>query len=228
MDDETIGITRFCVHPSGWYQSKTRIGGTKDLHLDKIKALQPDFVIASKEENIREQVEEIRKFCPVWTSDVANLHDALEMIREISRLTGRGEQGMRLTEEIDESLNRVFEEYNTISAAYLIWKDPYMTVGGDTFIHDMMRICGLKNVFEHTHRYPEVTVEEIKERSPRVLLLSSEPYPFREEQIHTLSAQLPATKVLLADGEMFSWYGSRLLHSGAYFRALRKQFQEGF
>lgn len=227
LDDETIGITRFCIHPPGWYRSKTRIGGTKDLHLEKIKALRPDLVIANKEENNWEQVEEIRKFCPVWTSDVANLHDALEMIREISLLTDRVEQGIRLTEEIDARLSELFKEYNTISAAYLIWKDPYMTVGGDTFIHDMMRICGLKNIFAQTHRYPEVTVEEIKERSPRVLLLSSEPYPFREEHIHILSAQLPATKVLLADGEMFSWYGSRLLHSVAYFQALWKQFPEG-
>jgi ABC-type Fe3+-hydroxamate transport system substrate-binding protein len=221
LDKETIGITRFCIHPESWYRTKTRVGGTKDLNIEKIRSLQPDLVIANKEENTREQVEEIRKFCPVWTSDIANLTDALEMIRGIGQITGKIISANRLASLIEADLTAVSKELNPLNAAYLIWKDPYMTVGGDTFIHDMMKICGLNNVFSHKFRYPEVTVEEIKAISPNVVLLSSEPYPFREKHIGILEQQLPGVKVLLADGEMFSWYGSRLLHSANYFRDLR-------
>lgn len=221
LDKETIGITRFCIHPESWYRTKNRIGGTKDLHLDKIRNLQPDLVIANKEENTREQVEEISKFCPVWTSDIANLTDALEMIRGIGLLTGKIVSSNRLASAIEADLTIVSKEFIVLNAVYLIWKEPYMTVGGDTFINDMMKICGLNNVFGHKFRYPEVTVEEIKAVSSNVVLLSSEPYPFREKHIGILEQQLPGVKVVLADGEMFSWYGSRLLHSANYFRYLR-------
>jgi ABC-type Fe3+-hydroxamate transport system substrate-binding protein len=224
LDKETIGITRFCIHPESWYRTKTRIGGTKDLHIDKIRDLHPDLVIANKEENTRDQVEEIRKFCPVWTSDVSKLTDALEMIREIGQLTGKNDTANRLAAVISTDLSTLSNEFKPCSAAYLIWKDPYMTVGGDTFINDMMKKCGLRNVFSHKLRYPEVTVEEINAVSPNVVLLSSEPYPFREKHIETLERQLPGAKVYLADGEMFSWYGSRLLHSANYFRTLRARF----
>lgn len=223
LDQETIGITRFCIHPESWYRTKTRIGGTKDLHIDKIRNLQPDLVIANKEENTRYQVEEIRKFCPVWTSDIANLTDALEMVRGIGQLSGKSESANRLASVIEADLFALSTEFTPRNAVYLIWKDPYMTVGGDTFINDMLKICGLNNVFSQKLRYPEVTVEEIKAVSPNVVLLSSEPYPFREKHIELLERQLPGVKIRLADGEMFSWYGSRLLHSANYFRDLRTQ-----
>jgi ABC-type Fe3+-hydroxamate transport system substrate-binding protein len=224
LDKETIGITRFCIHPESWYRTKSRIGGTKDLHLDKIKGLHPDLVIANKEENTREQVEEIRKFCPVWTSDVSKLTDALVMIRGIGQLTGKSDSANRLASDIETDLLALSGEFTLLTAAYLIWKDPYMTAGGDTFINEMMKICGLRNVFSHKLRYPEVTVEEINAVSPNVVLLSSEPYPFREKHIEPLERQLPGVKVFLADGEMFSWYGSRLLHSANYFKTLRTRF----
>jgi ABC-type Fe3+-hydroxamate transport system substrate-binding protein len=224
LDKETIGITRFCIHPEIWYRTKTRIGGTKDLHLDKIKGMQPDLVIANKEENTREQVEEIRKYCPVWTSDISRLTDAMEMIRAIGRLTGKTDSANKLASDIEAELAALTGEFTPLTAAYLIWKDPYMTAGGDTFINEMMNICGLKNAFGHKLRYPEVTVEEIRKISPNVVLLSSEPYPFREKHIEELQRLLQGVKVCLADGEMFSWYGSRLLNAANYFRTLRARF----
>jgi ABC-type Fe3+-hydroxamate transport system substrate-binding protein len=224
LDKETIAITRFCIHPEIWHRSKNRIGGTKDLQLHKIKELQPDLVIANKEENSRSQVEEIKKFCPVWTSDIANLIDALEMIREIGQLTGKSNTANMIATEIETDLASVSKEFSPLTAAYLIWKDPFMAAGGDTFINEMMKICGLNNVFSNKFRYPEVTLEEIEAVSPNVVLLSSEPYPFRDKHIRLLEQQLPGLKISLADGEMFSWYGSRLLHSANYFRDLRAAF----
>jgi hypothetical protein len=110
---------------------------------------------------------------------------------------------------------------NKIRAAYLIWKDPYMTIGEDTFIHDMMNLAGFDNLFAYKKRYPQVSVEEL--RDCPLLLLSSEPYPFKQKHIEELQALLPETKMLLVDGEMFSWYGSRLLKAPAYFQQLQQE-----
>ncbi|RYZ47544.1 MAG: hypothetical protein EOO14_23355 [Chitinophagaceae bacterium] len=107
-----------------------------------------------------------------------------------------------------------------LRAAYLIWKEPYMTVGGDTFIHHLLEKAGFQNCFAGRSRYPAVTIDELQQSGCEVVLLSSEPYPFREKQAAELQAQLPASRVLLVDGEMFSWYGSRLIKSPAYFRSL--------
>ncbi len=224
MDEETIGITRFCIHPRSWYHSKKRIGGTKDLYVTEIKSLHPDLVIANKEENTQEQIEAIRKFCPVWTSDISNLEEALAMIREIGRITNKADQGYQLAEKIIDSFNALPVNRKLSSAAYLIWKDPYMTIGGDTFIHDMMRHCCLENVFGKEKRYPLISLEDVKARSPQIILLSSEPYPFKEKHINELSHKFPDTKIILVNGEMFSWYGSRLLQSATYFCEILTQW----
>jgi len=224
LEEETIGITRFCIHPNSWYGSKKRIGGTKDLHIEEIKSLHPDLVIANKEENTAEQIEAIRKFCPVWTSDISNLEQSLEMIREISRITNKAKLGINLADKIATTFNSIPYISSMLPAAYLIWKDPYMTVGGDTFIHNTMQYCGLENVFGNQPRYPVITVADLKAGSPRIILLSSEPYPFKEKHINELSLQLPDTKILLVNGEMFSWYGSRLLESASYFCNLMNRF----
>jgi ABC-type Fe3+-hydroxamate transport system substrate-binding protein len=225
LEDETVGITRFCIHPETWYRSKKRVGGTKDLHLDLIRDLQPDLVIANKEENNREQVLAISQYCPVWTSDISNLSDALEMIREIGRITNRTEKAASLAKEIGYGFESLPPIATPIPAAYLIWKEPYMAAGGDCFIHQMMTKCGLANVFEAYNRYPVIALDDLRRLSPKLILLSSEPYPFKEAHEKELMRQLPESRVLRVNGEMFSWYGSRVLLSAAYFRELQQQFQ---
>jgi ABC-type Fe3+-hydroxamate transport system substrate-binding protein len=224
LDEAVAGITKFCIHPEKWFREKPRVGGTKDVHPDRVLALQPDLVIANEEENVQEQVEAIAEHCPVWVSVVHNLDTALQMIRSIGALTGREEKAGAIAASINtsfEALRGTVEAYSPLSVAYLIWKDPYMTAGGDTFIHDMLVHAGFVNVFGDRKRYPAVTIEDLRIAAPDVLLLSSEPYPFREKHIPELQAQLPATRITCVDGEAFSWYGSRLLHTPAYFTSLR-------
>lgn len=218
LDDRVVGITKFCVHPDSWFRTKTRIGGTKKVEVGRLKTLAPDLVIANKEENTKEDVEAIRAFCPVWTSDIATIEDALAMIREISFICGLEVAGGRLEAEIRQSLASI-NKLNQ-KAAYLIWKDPYMAAGGDTFIHHMMAAAGIRNVFAQKLRYPEVNVEQIKDSEAEMVLLSSEPYPFKDKHIQALSKLLPEQKILLVDGEMFSWYGSRIRHFASYIRDL--------
>ncbi|MBS1743661.1 MAG: ABC transporter substrate-binding protein [Bacteroidetes bacterium] len=223
LETETIAITRFCVHPEHWFRSKTRIGGTKALHLEKIKELTPDLIIANNEENVKEQVEALAELFPVWVTDVKTLDDALQMIIDVGNLTHRVAGAVRLTESIKQSfseLDQMITGTKPVNAAYLIWRDPYMSIGNDTFIHDLMQRAGLQNIFSYTTRYPDITINQLKEKNCELILLSSEPYPFSEKHVKELQDALPEMPVMLVDGEMFSWYGSRLLDAAAYLKEL--------
>jgi ABC-type Fe3+-hydroxamate transport system substrate-binding protein len=221
LEDEVIGITKFCVHPSHWFQTKIKVGGTKQLRIDLIQSLQPDLVIANKEENIKEQINEIEQFCPVWTSDVTNLETAYDMIGSIGMITEQQQRANELINELSASFANI-PHNPPVKAAYLIWKEPYMTVGGDTFICHMMQKAGFENVFAQITRYPVVTEEDIKNSGCEVVLLSSEPYPFQQKHIEDLLQKLPAVKIVLADGELFSWYGSRMQYAASYFVKLKE------
>jgi len=220
LDEEVVGITKFCVHPQHWFKTKTRIGGTKNINIKKIKALQPDLVIANKEENVKEQVEALQNFTQVYVSDIKCLNDALNMILDVGKLVNRQLQAEKIVGEIKTRFAALKEIANPkIAAAYLIWQQPYMTVGGDTFINDMMQHCGFKNVFENESRYPGFDIEELK-HDCKMILLSSEPFPFKQKHADALQQLLPDTKIVLVDGEIFSWYGSRLLLAPDYFKNL--------
>lgn len=226
LEKEVVGITKFCIHPAEWFRTKPRVGGTKNLNLEKIKALQPNLILANKEENVKEQIEELALHFPVWVSDINTLPDALQMILSIGVLVEKEEAAKALVQEIDCSFQQLQQTVqSTVKAAYLIWKDPYITVGGDTFINDLLQRAGFINVFADQKRYPQVTMEQLQKAECEWLLLSSEPYPFAQKHIDELQPLLPHTKILLVDGELFSWYGSRLRYSAHYFQNLRKQIQ---
>ena len=211
LDKEVVGITKFCVHPANWFTTKTRVGGTRHLNLALIKNLKPDLIIANKEENVKEQIEELAKDFNVWVTDVNTLQDALLMIMETGELTHKTNEAETLISAIKTNFSQLQTPNHQLQTCYLIWQKPYMTVGGDTFINDMMKHCGLQNIFENKSRYPEITLEELKIANCQLVLLSSEPYPFKQKHLDELQKILPDKKIILVDGEMFSWYGSRLL-----------------
>ena len=221
LDEQVTGITKFCVHPNNWFRKKTRVGGTKAIKSSVIHELQPDLIIANKEENVKEQVEELAKHYPVWVTDVNNLADSLEMIGQIGTITGTPDRATSLISEINSAFTQLQTKNNKPQTGYLIWRNPYMTIGNDTFIHDMLGRCGFKNIFANSTRYPTIDTWQLAQCE--LLLLSSEPYPFQQKHIDELQAELPNTRIILVDGEMFSWYGSRLLHAPAYFTSLLQQ-----
>ena len=188
----------------------------------KIRSLQPDLVIANKEENVKEDVEELAKEFPVWVSDINSVDDAYQMINHIGSITGKLNEAEVIVSKIKLLFSQLQTTNNKLKTAYLIWKDPYMTVGGDTFISSMMNAAGFENLFQHHQRYPILTVNDLAANC-ELLLLSSEPYPFKEKHIIELQSHLPDTKIILADGEMFSWYGSRMLHAASYFKNLHTE-----
>lgn len=223
LENEVVGITKFCVHPREWFRSKKRIGGTKNIHIEAVRSLRPDLVLANKEENVQEQVEALAAEFPVWTSAIGGLDASLAMIRSVGTLTGRAQRGANIAARIRRAFDGLKNTAPPIPAAYLIWKDPMMTVGGDTFISEMLSRAGFRNVFADRERYPAVTPAAILHSGCRVLLLSSEPFPFTEKHVRELAQQLPGVAIRLVDGELFSWYGSRLLHAPAYFKGLRAE-----
>jgi ABC-type Fe3+-hydroxamate transport system substrate-binding protein len=229
LDEEVVGITKFCVHPEQWYRSKQRIGGTKNADIALIKSLQPDLVIASKEENIKEQVEAIAAFCPVYCSDISNLEEAYEAIAQIGALTDRSAKAEELIGELRQDFSQLHTATNKLRCVYLIWNKPYMSAGGDTFIHAMLRTAGFENVFQNLLRYPETDLQQIAAYDVDVVFFSSEPFPFKQQHLHDFTTawqqQFPQKKMPLlriVDGEMFSWYGSRLLYATEYFKKLRE------
>ena len=223
---ETVGITKFCIHPSIWYQTKEKIGGTKNLQIEKIKCLHPDLIIANKEENTQEKVEILARLFPVYLTDVNNYEEAIKMIEDVGKITSRVADAVQLTKVIQSGFNLIKKPFKQIKTVYFIWKDPYMSVGGDTFINDMMSRLGMQNIFGHYKRYPEVTLQNVISAKPQLILLSSEPYPFKQKHITEIQAYLPNTKILLVDGEMFSWYGSRMKYMPEYFNNLLTEISE--
>jgi ABC-type Fe3+-hydroxamate transport system substrate-binding protein len=222
LEKEIVGITKFCVHPQAKVSDVVKIGGTKKFDMDKIIQLEPDLIIGNKEENYKEGILELQEKFPVWMSDINDIYDALFMIQSIGEITGRSEKAY----EIAFTIKKDILSYRTKlrkKAMYLIWKEPYMTVGSNTFINEMLKICGFENIFQDHLRYPVISEEDIKKASPEVILLSSEPYPFKEKHIHEFRQLCPLANVLIVDGEMFSWYGSRLLFVRKYFKELEKK-----
>ncbi|MEX1189342.1 MAG: helical backbone metal receptor [Bacteroidia bacterium] len=225
LEDEVIAITKFCIHPENWFRTKERIGGTKNLDLDRIRELKPDLIIANKEENSKADIEELSDEFPVWVSDIYNLDDAQQMIQQLGNLLGKDHMAQAIARMIEKGFSSIKSLHKKQRALYLIWQNPWMSVNRDTFIHDMIQRLGLENVTsEFGSRYPQLSAEEIKILNPQLVLLSSEPYPFKEKHISQLQALLPNSRIGLVDGEAFSWYGSRLVQSPPYFIELLKKW----
>jgi ABC-type Fe3+-hydroxamate transport system substrate-binding protein len=228
LSDQVVGITKFCVHPNEWFKTKTRIGGTKNIQIEKIKALAPTLVIANKEENIKEQVEALEVFTKIHVTDVSNYKDALKMIQEIGALTKSETKATEIIATIQERFAEISRlshkrRLQSTPCAYLIWQDPYMTIGGDTYINDLIEKMGFTNVFADATRYPSISLTDIEQSNCKVIFLSSEPYPFKQKHMDVLQKHFPNKLIMLVDGEMFSWYGSRLLAAAGYLKSLTQK-----
>ncbi len=221
LENEVVGITKFCIHPEAWFRSKTRIGGTKTVNIEKVKALKPDLIIANKEENTLADIEALEKIAPVWISNIFTLNDAFEMMHQIGEICGKSQKADKILQSIQNQF-ATFENpfrlnYSKPKVIYLIWKNPYLIAGKNTFIDDLLQKCGLENLTQ-INRYPEWNPQESE--IPDYILLSSEPFPFKQKDLDELQNQFPKAIILLVDGELFSWYGSRLKLSVAYFQTL--------
>jgi ABC-type Fe3+-hydroxamate transport system substrate-binding protein len=220
LGEKVVGITKFCIHPRQWFISKTRVGGTKSVNIETVHALKPDLIIASKEENVKEQIDELHKYHPVLMSDVKTLQDIYRLIDQLGVITASSDTAAEIVSSIQKGFAALGSAKARKKTCYLIWRNPYLTVGGDTFIHHLLDICGFENIFGHLQRYPEIKLDQVRDANCDLVLLSSEPFPFKEKHIADLEKLLPHARIELVDGELFSWYGSRLLYAPGYFKEL--------
>ncbi|MEA2106124.1 MAG: helical backbone metal receptor [Bacteroidota bacterium] len=222
LNKEVAAITNYCIYPKKEVTQKPKIGGPKDIDIQKILALNPDLIIASKEENNKQQVEFLMNHCKVYVSDVKNFTDALTLIQDIGIITHQKENADNLIKSIKNKFSELqIPATKRKRVAYLIWKNPYMTINNDTYIHHMLLLAGLDNVFaDRKNRYPEITIQEIETQNPDYIFLSSEPYSFKDVHVHQFNEIFPNTIIKRVDGKIFSWYGSHLIKAPDYFKHL--------
>jgi ABC-type Fe3+-hydroxamate transport system substrate-binding protein len=224
LGERVVGITKFCVHPQEWYKSKNRIGGTKTVDLEKIRALKPDLIIGNKEENTQSDIEALQKEYPVWMSDMQELEDVWEMMSSLGELLNVEKESQMLVDRLKEDFLLLKKTpQKSWRVAYLIWQNPFMVAGSSTFIDALLRTANFENVFAQEPRYPAVTIPEIQAKNPELILLSSEPYPFKEKHVQLFQEICPNAKIEIVDGELFSWYGSRLLQTTNYIKKLHQK-----
>lgn len=227
LEESIVGITKFCVHPYHFKATKTLVGGTKKVHYEKIRLLNPDIIIANKEENTQEIVEELQKIAPVWTSDIKTLDDNKAMISQFGKIFNCRTEAENLNQKIDFALKDFLSfvsQRKVQKAAYFIWKNPYMVAGSDNFINEMLTLNNFQNIYANKGRYPEIEIKKMRlEGDPDLVFLSSEPYPFKEEDAFEIGRFTHHAKTVFVDGEMFSWYGSRILKAFEYFKQLHRR-----
>lgn len=220
-EKQIIGRTKFCIHPHEAVKNIPIIGGTKNLNLAKIRSLQSDLIIANKEENVKEQVNALMSDCKVMLTNIETLEDNYYLLKTLGKMFGKEEKAQLFNLKIYEILQHC-KIKTPVKTAYLIWKNPYMTIGRDTFIHHILTETGFENIFKHKKRYPEIQIVDLADAD--VIMLSSEPFPFKETHIAELQAVYPEKKIIIVDGEAFSWYGTHIAKCEAYFTSLGTQF----
>ncbi|GAA3599433.1 helical backbone metal receptor [Flavivirga amylovorans] len=225
LESSLIGVTKFCVHPHHIRTDIAVVGGTKQIHLDKIKALQPDIILCNKEENTKAIVETCEGICNVHVSDIFTIDDSLELIHQYGEIFNKSKEALvirtSIKKEIDD-FNTFIKNKSLLKTVYFIWKDPWIVAAGNTFINYLLKLNKFENIFKDEVRYPEVNLNEsFINKDVDIVLLSSEPYPFKEKHKSDIQEFYPNSAIILADGEMFSWYGSRLAKAFKYFKNLR-------
>ncbi|HMI07903.1 MAG TPA: helical backbone metal receptor [Flavobacterium sp.] len=227
LEGSVVGITKFCVHPVHFKSTKKIIGGTKKVNYEKIRLLEPDLIVANKEENTLEMVTELRRICPVWVTNIIAIEDNYQMISDFGKLFNCRTEAQKWNDKIAFAcvdFQNFIKDKPTKKAAYFIWKNPWMAAGSDNFINEMLKLNRFKNIYMDKGRYSEIEIKKIRlEGDPDLVFLSSEPYPFKEEDAFEIGRFTHHAKTVFVDGEMFSWYGSRILKAFAYFRKLQER-----
>jgi iron complex transport system substrate-binding protein len=225
LREQIVGVTKFCVHPKDLRKQKKIVGGTKQVHYKRISDLDPDIILCNKEENTEEMVTELEKIAPVHVSNVKNIDDSLQLIRQYGEMFGVAKKASEIAGKIKSEKDLFQQEMREVPerrVAYFIWKNPWMVAGGDTFIDYLLELNRFKNVFsEENSRYPEINLEQLGQRKVELLLLSTEPFPFKSKDKEALKKEMGIGGVHIVDGEYFSWYGSRLQAAFRYFRELQ-------
>jgi ABC-type Fe3+-hydroxamate transport system substrate-binding protein len=222
-----VGRTRYCLWPPRAVGKVPVVGGTKKVDVPRLLQLEPDLVVAVREENRRENVERIQEAgVPVFVGAPESVEGALWLLRELARVVEapRTDAVLGPIERVYGRLREGVERANPRRLFVPIWKNPYMSVGSDTYAHDVLETCGGENVCGGSTRYPIFTLEEVEAAQPEIVLLPDEPYPFSAEDLEDFYAlDIPAAqedRIHLVDGKLLTWYGPRMASSLTQLAAL--------
>ncbi|WP_010137097.1 ABC transporter substrate-binding protein [Ochrovirga pacifica] len=229
LEEFIVGVTKFCISPPHFKHVKNIVGGTKDADIEKIKALKPDLVFCNKEENTPEIVEQLKTFTQVFVTQIESVEDTIRMIQNIGVILNRRTEGDLLIRKIElkqkEFIN-FMQQYQPKKVAYFIWYKPWMVAAEGTYINHLLDLCKYENIYQNLTQYPEIDPKRIRyDGDPEVLFFSSEPFPFQDKHAFEISEYTNRSSAVFVDGEMFSWFGSRLLKSFDYFKALRQKLE---
>lgn len=220
-----VGVTKFCVHPSDAKKTKKVVGGTKNINIKKIKALHPDIILCNKEENTKEIVASCLEIATTHVSDIYTLEDTKNLIAEYGILFSKTKEASDISKKISEQ-QKEFEIFiknkPMLKVAYFIWRKPWMVAAGNTFIDHLLKVNKFQNIYGHLSRYPGISlVSMMQKEAPDLIFLSSEPFPFKEKHVLEIRKHNNHSTIVFVNGEMFSWYGSRLIKAFEYFKQLR-------
>lgn len=219
-----VGRTGFCIHPADVVAAIPKVGGTKDVNMEKVRKLAPTHLVVNIDENEKPTVDALAQFIPnVVVTHPNTPRDNLALVRLMGGLFGAGEAAERWCQAFES-------EYAALHALppgpqrtvlYCIWQDPWMSVSSDTYIAAMLAELGWKlPALDDPARYPRFAWSEALVDEVDAILLSTEPYRFTQAHVDALEKQV-GKPVFLVDGEMMSWYGSRALAGLRYLRQLR-------
>ena len=224
LENYIVGVTKFCVHPLYIRNVKQVVGGTKNIKIDKIKELKPDIILCNKEENTKEIVRACEQIAQTHVSNIYTLEDLRHLVLLYGRLFSCRIEAKRIIEKLDfkvDDFKKFISAKTKSKVAYFIWRNPWMAIGGNNFINHLLKLNNFENIYSNKPRYPEIELRKIRlEGDPEIVLLSSEPYPFKEEHAFEIGRHTDHAKTVFVDGEMFSWYGSRMLKAFDYFKKL--------
>jgi iron complex transport system substrate-binding protein len=226
LEDNIVGVTKFCIHPKNLRKDKVVVGGTKNIHLEKIKALRPDFILCNKEENTKKIVEDCSNITTTHVSDISTIKEIIALITYYGTLFSCEEKAAIINIELTakfQDFKTFVADKATLKVVYFIWKNPWMIAANNTFINHLLTLCKFDNCYKDRSRYPEIFLEDLKTKEIDLIFLSSEPFPFKEKNSLDFKNHAESANIVLVDGEYFSWYGSRLLKAFDYFKELRKR-----
>jgi len=225
LGDRVVGVTDWCVHPADAVAQLPKVGGTKDPDLDVIVALRPDLVIANHEENTERAVRKLEAAgLRVWVTYPRTVRDGVALLGELADLGASDALRGQVVGSAEAALERAELERAGAGSAGArvfcpIWREPWMTIGRDTYAHDMLALCGGENVFADwgDRRYPRISLDDVRTAAPDVVLLPDEPYAFGPEHVRELAQlDIPAARsgrIALIDGTWLSWYGPRIVRA---------------
>lgn len=203
-----VGITNYCIHPEKGIERFTKIGGTKTPNIKKILSMKPDLILANKEENSKNHIEYFKNNgITVWVSDVMTYQDNEVLIRDFGILFNCKKKANNLANKIRKAWTTLHTNKKE-TCLYFIWRKPYMLAGQECFINSCLEKSGFINLIK-TSRYPSQTIDQLKAFKPKYVFLATEPYLFKEKHKDEFQSIFPDSKIMVVNGELFSWFGSR-------------------